>query len=215
MNPQSALAAINCAGTGRQCNVEATITGGFLEQGVQSTFSTVAGNTAQQRVNSVLLIGQNVCITQGQNTYPDQVEVGWWQNVGQSLPTIFRFYCIDGSYNTLSVGSVSGSHTYRVEYFSPLDRWDFTVDSGALWSTHVNAGSWTTNHPATNAERDSSADSFSVGPVFGSLQYRTATAWHQWSELGAKCFYDNDPALRNDILMQINSVRVIIGAASC
>ena len=220
VKPWRADAQANCAGLNTQCNVEATIAPGFLEQGVQSTFFTVTGNTAEQRVNSIALDRDNgplgeQCIVNGFQVI-EQVEIGWLQDVGDPAGIrYFRVYCINKTFSQLLGSSISGTHTYRVEYSASLNRWDFKIDGGSLWSTHAAAVGWNTGHPVTNAERDSRQDSFTVGPAFQSLWYRSSANWIQWNQLGAVCFFDNDPDLKNSIRMDINSVIVLLGAGGC
>jgi hypothetical protein len=158
-------------------------------------------------VNSLLIIQSST----------EQVEIGWYQQLGDPLYHYFRATVFNGVYNLLSSqGGISGSHTYEVSYSAANNRWDYTIDSGSLWSTHTSTNGWTTAHPATNVERHSQSDSFSVGPHFYSLYFRTSSMWKTWSTYGAKCLFDDDPDLANQLpMLPDNSLLVALGAGNC
>jgi hypothetical protein len=143
------------------------------------------------------------------------VELGWFQPPGGAY-SYFRVTIFNGIYNPLyGQSSISGSHTYEISYSSAYNRWDYLIDGGSLWSTHTATNGWNAAHPITNVERHSQSDTFTLGPVFNSLYYRTCCTWSTWQSLGAKCYGDNDPDLENRLPISNDYLLVAQGSGSC
>jgi hypothetical protein len=200
-----------------RCNVEATILGGYLELGQQGVMGTVGGYTFAARVNSLGSFN---------NDGVQLTEFGWsihrcadgtldgyhWFYAWQTTTTFneWPYPCTSDT----GLTQVSGSHTYSVDhrydgYRGSYD-WFFVLD-GTTAEEPADFG-WSIGHPYTNEERHSTSDSWTTGPVFGTLQFKSSSGWYAWA--GGKCFQDNDPDLQN-FFINNQTIQVALGGANC